>query len=86
MPTKMMFGSTRIKGIGTQIVSSLKEGKSLGGHDEMDKTLFRADRTITFSCFEFFDCHSIANFAAMTAALITNQSRRAPLDSGFNWD
>jgi hypothetical protein len=74
MAAKVMFGGTCIEGVGTQIVSSLEQGESGGGHDEMDKAFFAADRTIAFGCFELFDLNSITNFATMTAAVISCRS------------
>ena len=71
MTAKMMFGGTSIEGISTQIGVSLKQSESGCGDDEMDKSFFCADRTITFNCFKFFNFDSVANFATVTAAVIS---------------
>ncbi len=71
MTTKVMFSSACIKSVSTQIVLPLKKSKSLGRDDEMDEAFFNANRTITLNCFEFFDNNSVANFATVTAAIIS---------------
>lgn len=72
--TKMMFGSTCIEGIRTECILSLEQSKSRLWDDEMDESFFATDRAITLGCFEFFDLDSIANFTAMTAAMISYRS------------
>jgi hypothetical protein len=71
MAAKVMFGGACIEGVGTEVVSSLEEGKLRGGNDEMNEAFFGADRAITFSCCVVFDSDAIANFTAVTAAIIS---------------
>lgn len=48
--TKVMFGDASIKRVSTQIVAALKQGKSRCGDDNMEKTFFITNRTITVDC------------------------------------
>ncbi len=71
MTAKVMFGSPGIEGVSTQICLSLEQGKLRCGNDEMDKAFFAADRAVAFGGFEVFDADAVADFAAVTAAIIS---------------
>ncbi len=64
----MMFGGSRIKGVGAEVVCALEEGKPQRWHDDMNEPFFLADRAITLGSCKLFEQNAIADCATVTTA------------------
>jgi hypothetical protein len=68
--TKQMFSRASIEGIGAEGVCSLQERESFRGNNQMQKSLFLANGTITLDRFVLVNPNSKSHGSAVTPPLV----------------
>jgi hypothetical protein len=65
---KMVFGSTRVEGVGSERIFALEQLEPRGWYYNVNETFFLADRAITLDRCESFELDAIADGSTVTTA------------------